>query len=119
MLSGCINEHVYNGLNIKHLANRRLRTDDEKAAWKVKAADRKAQRAAAREEPESEAESVEDGGSKKGKRAVKPARIRLNRPDTKSRASDLLEDVLGRGGGGLLDFIEKVSCSLSIWSPQG
>jgi len=129
MISGCINERIYQGLHAKHLANRRSRTADERGGWKVKAASRKAQRRAARKESESEAEStdaestdaesVEVSRSKKGKRAARPARARpLNRPDTESRASDLLKGVLDRGGGGLLNFIETVSWSLSIWSPQ-
>jgi len=119
MTSECVNNHIYQGLYTKHLANRRRRTDDEKAGWKVKAAARKTQQAAARDESqsESEAESVENGRSKKGKRVAKPARVPpLNRPDTESRASDLLKDVLRRGGGGLVDFLETASWSLFIWS---
>ena len=170
MLSRCINKHVYQGLHNKHLANRRHRTDDEKASWKVKAAKRKAQRAKARkhgsseeesseaesseaessEAESSEAESSESGSSddgkskkkekrvtrsaavrsldrpdaessgggkskkkKKGKRVARSAPVRsLDRPDAESRASDLLENVLGGGGGGLLSFIETVSWSI-------
>lgn len=108
MLSGCTNEDVYQGLHDKHLANRRPRTEDEKAGWKVKAASRKEQRAKAREESDSETESVEDGRSKKGKSVARRPSDFFSAEQRESRASDLVGHVLGQGGGGLLNFLETV-----------
>jgi len=94
----------------KHLANGRRRTDNEKQGWKAQAARRKAQRAKARKESSSEAESSEeDAETSKGKRKSSSIFNRFDEGQRASRASDLVGHVLGHGGGGLLDFIEKVS----------
>ena len=120
MVTTCLNKVIYQGLLDKHQANRRHRTDNEKEGWKTKSAQRKKQRAKAREWSESEEDLSEpENVPRKGKGVKKSAPSslfdRFNKEQRISRASDLVETVLSKGGGDLLNFIEAVSpVSLSI-----
>lgn len=114
MVSGCANQHVYEGLHDKHLANRRIRTDDEKEGWKVKAARRKVERGKAREESGGGTESVGEGRSKKGKKVAGRSFDDFDAERHESRASDLIGHLFGHGGGGLLNFIETVIISFFL-----